>query len=148
MCNLPWSHILFNFLLILCDFPIMHSGPTHLPTPSYPPSTLATSLPKKIKAHKQINKTNIREYILLWKLLCVTMCPTGYPAVHTSSLANLHCNESLIWFEIAGFCNTFSTGSSLELFLVILLLPCVSEILQLWISRAHPIMCSNSSQMM
>jgi hypothetical protein len=40
------------------------------------------------------------------------------------------CNESLAWFEVSGLCDTINTGSLLELLLwVILLLPCVMEIL-------------------
>ena len=27
----------------------------------------------------------------------VTVCPTVYPSVHTPSLANVHCNVSLVW---------------------------------------------------
>jgi hypothetical protein len=60
-----------------------------------------------------------------------TLCPTAYPSVHTSSLANVHCNESLVWFEISGFCDTISVGSLPGLLWVLLLLPYVMEILQL-----------------
>lgn len=31
----------------------------------------------------------------------------------TSLLANVHCNESLVWFKASGFCYTINTGSSL-----------------------------------
>ena len=63
-----------------------------------------------------------------------------HPFVHTSLLANVHCNESLVWFEASGFCYTINTGSSLGLLSDILLLPCVMEILQLWICRTSPFM--------
>ena len=36
----------FNFLLVPCEFLIMHPNSTPLPLPVYPPSTLATSLPR------------------------------------------------------------------------------------------------------
>lgn len=32
----------FNFLLVLCEFYIMHPNPIYLPLPSYSPSTLVT----------------------------------------------------------------------------------------------------------
>ena len=59
-----------------------------------------------------------------------------------------HCNESLVWFEVSGFCDTINIGSSLGLLRVILLLPCVMEILKFWISRTGSFMYPNSSQMM
>ena len=43
----------------------------------------------------------------------------------TALLANVHCNESLVWFKASGFCYTINTGSSLGLLSDILLLPCV-----------------------
>jgi hypothetical protein len=56
----------------------------------------------------------------------------------TTILANVHCRDSLQWFEASGFCSTVNTGSSLGLLLDILLFPCVMEILQLWIYRSWP----------
>lgn len=70
------------------------------------------------------------------------------PSVRTSSLVNVHCNEALVWFEVSGYCDTINTSSSLGLLLVILLLPCVMEILQFWLSRTNPFSWPNSSQMM
>ena len=60
----------------------------------------------------------------------------GYvkPFAQTVLLANVHCSESLVWFEASGFCYTINTGSSLGLLLDTLLSPCVMEILQLWFS--------------
>jgi len=49
-----------------------------------------------------------------------------YPSVHTSSLGNVHCNESLVWSEISGFCDT-NIRSPVGFLPVILLLPCVME---------------------
>ena len=40
------------------------------------------------------------------------MCSTVYASVHTSLIANIHCNESLVWFEASGFCYTINAGSS------------------------------------
>ena len=58
------------------------------------------------------------------------------------SLANVHCNMSTAWFEVSDFCDIINTEPSLGLWLVILLFPCVMEILKLWISRTgrflHP----------
>ena len=52
----------------------------------------------------------------------------------------------MVWFQASGFCYTINTGSSPELFLDILPLPCVMELLQLWFCRTLPFKCSNSSQ--
>lgn len=51
-----------------------------------------------------------------------------------------HCNDSLVWFEASGFYHTISTGSSLRLLSdIILMLPCVMEILQLQFCRTRPL---------
>ena len=73
----------------------------------YLTSTLATS------PHQREKK------ISLWKLQCITVSPPVYPlvveaVVHhseppvyrlvpTSLLANVHCNDSLVWWEASGF---------------------------------------------
>jgi hypothetical protein len=80
-----------------------------------------------------------------WKLYCVTVCHTAYSFVHTSFLANVLCNESLVCFKASGFCYTISTGPSLGLLLDMLLFPCVMEILKLWICRTGSFMNSGSS---
>ena len=49
--------------------------------------------------------------------------------------------------EASGFCYTINTGSSPGHLSNIPLLPCVMEILQLWICRAGHFTCSSSSQM-
>ena len=64
------------------------------------------------------------------------VCPTVFPFAHTYLLANVHYSESLVWFQ--GFCYTINTGSSLGFLSDALLLPCVMEILQLWICRTGP----------
>lgn len=55
---------------------------------------------------------------------------TVHPPVHTFVLANAHCSESLVWFEISGFCDT-DTGFLLGSLQVIPLLPWVMGMLQL-----------------
>ena len=77
----------------------------------------------------------------------VTVCPTVYPSVHTSSPANVHCDELLVWLEVSGFCDTINIASSLGILPVILLLLCVMEILQLWNSRTDPFTCFNHSRL-
>lgn len=79
--------------------------------------------------------------------VCVPECHTVYLFVHTAWLADVHCNESLVWFEASGFCYTINTGSLLGLLSDILLLPCVMELLCLWTCRMGPFTCSSSSQM-
>jgi hypothetical protein len=50
-----------------------------------------------------------------------------------NSFSCTHCHESLVWFEASGFC--YNTGSSLGLLSDAVLLPCVMELLQLWVCR-------------
>lgn len=68
---------------------------------------------------------------------------TGYDLI-AFKLQSDTCNESSVCFETSGFCYTFNTGLS-ELLLNMLLLFCVMEILQLWISRSGPFPCSSRS---
>jgi hypothetical protein len=77
-----------TFLLILCEFHVVHSNPTHLPVPPYEPSTLATPTPPE--ENKRL-KTK-----LLPSHVDAGMCPTVLPSVHTSLLANVYSNESLV----------------------------------------------------
>jgi hypothetical protein len=70
------------------------------------------------------------------------VCHTACPFVHTSFRATIHCNESLVWVKASGFCYTVNTRSSPSLFLNIVLLPCVMELLQLWICRTFLISSS------
>jgi hypothetical protein len=59
------------------------------------------------------------------------------------------CKYSLQWVtglvQDLCFCYTINTGSSLRFLLDTLLLPCVMEILQLWICRTSPFTHSSSS---
>lgn len=57
----------------------------------------------------------------------VTECPTVYPFVYTSLLANVHCKDLLAWYEDSSFCYSADTGTSLGPLLDILLLPYVME---------------------
>ena len=57
----------------------------------------------------------------------MSQCFTVYPSVHTSSFANVHCNESFFWFQICGFCNTINIGSSSGILLVILFSLCYGD---------------------
>lgn len=45
------------------------------------------------------------------------------------------------WFQISDSCDTINIGFSLDFLLVILLLPYVLEILELWISQTGPTIC-------
>lgn len=51
----------------------------------------------------------------LRKLCCVTVCHTVYMIAQTAFLADVHYNESLVWFEASGFFYTVNTGSSMGL---------------------------------
>lgn len=61
-----------SFYWFFMSFKIIYPSPTHPPTPSKPSFVLATS--PQIKRHKQTNK------ILLWKLYCISVCPTVHPS--------------------------------------------------------------------
>jgi hypothetical protein len=52
-------------------------------------------------------------------VLGLKVCATTAQLVHTSLLANVHCNDSLVWYEAPGFCYTINTGTSLGLLLVL-----------------------------
>ena len=65
------------------------------------------------------------------------------PFVQTALLTNVHFNE--VWFEASGFYYAISTGSSMRLLSVALLLLCVIEILQLWFCRTGPFTHSSHS---
>ena len=43
---------------------------------------------------------------------------------HMSLLANVHCNEPLVWFKASGFCYTTNTCSSLESFQIFCVVLC------------------------
>lgn len=92
--------------------------------------SLALHISPRLPLYPLKIKQNLREKKSSWKLQCDTVSRTGNPFVHTSSFAKLIA-ESLVWLEASGFYYTMDAGLSLELFLDILLLPCVTEILQL-----------------
>jgi hypothetical protein len=89
--------------LILCEFHITYPSPTHLPIPSHPPSPLQT--PQKRKQQQQQKKKKKkqpkhRKHRLLEAVVCHIVFPRVYTFVHISSLANVHGNESLVWFKV------------------------------------------------
>jgi hypothetical protein len=97
--------------------------------------------------NKQKQKTKKHRKHLIVEAVVYYSMSIVYPSIHTHSLANVHCNESLVWFEIFDFCDTINVGSSLGLFRPILMLPCIMEIPQLWFSRTGPFVSPNGSQM-
>lgn len=75
------------------------------------------------------------------------MCSTLYTSAHITSLANVHRNEWLVLFDIFGFYHVnIGWISSLGYLTVILLLPCIMVILQIWASRASLFTHFNSSK--
>ena len=72
--------------------------------------------------------------------MCHSASHSIHPFVHISLLANVHCNEPLVSFEVSGFYYTINTGSSPGLHLKVQLLPCVMEVLWLWIYKTGPFM--------
>ena len=78
----------------------------------------------------------------------MSQCVSQYKLLSTHfSLLNFHCNNSLVWFEVSGSSNTINAAFSPGFLPVVLLLPCVMEILQLWISRTGPFILPNHLQM-
>lgn len=66
---------------------------------------------------------------------------------HALNPLSTHCEKSLLGLEASGFCYTADAGGpSLGLFLDILLLPCVMEILTLWVCESGPFTCPSKSQ--
>ncbi|KAL6089636.1 hypothetical protein STEG23_027374 [Scotinomys teguina] len=77
-----------------------------------------------------------------WRLLscCLALdSSSSFPCPAFRAIAK-SCKESLVWFKASGFYYTIDAGSSLELLLDILLLPCVVKILQLLGCRMDPFM--------
>ena len=80
------------FLLILCEFHIMHPNPTHLSVPSHPLSALATSpYEKQEQTYKQENPSHHGSF-----------CP------HSCTCKCSWQCELLIWFKASGFCCTIN----------------------------------------
>lgn len=117
----------------------MHPGPTHFPVPLYLPTGL-------VIPQKKTNKQNKAQKTFLHGSRNVSQCDTQCTLLSTL-LANAHRSGSLMWFQASGFCYTINPGSSWDLLLVILLLPCGLELLQLWICRAAPLTCSSTLYM-
>lgn len=105
-----------NVLLVLCEFHSMHPNPTHLPLYSYLLSTFASS-PKAEKKHLTVEA-----------VMYHSVSHRSHPFIHTL-LANVHCNDCLVWYGYSGFCDSVNPGASLGLLLDILLDLCVTEIL-------------------
>jgi hypothetical protein len=98
----------------------MHPNLTHLLFSLYSPCALTTSAdPKKIEKQK-INKTKYTKKNLVLKAIACHRVPQSITFDHRSLSANVHCDESLVWFEALRFCYTINTGFSLELLLNIL----------------------------
>lgn len=111
-------YLLFNFLLILCQFYLMNPNPSHSsPLHMHP---LSLQPPPQKKSHCGS-----------WS---VSQCvPEWYP------LTTLFYFESFVWFEASSSFYSINTGSSLTCTsLQILLLPCVWKLLQLWICKTSP----------
>jgi hypothetical protein len=123
---------------------VSHHGPQSCssPCPSDPLSACVTSFPLKTATRYYCHTppaptpitTKHRKYFIMEAVVYHSVTHV-YISVHTSSLASIHCSTSLVWSKIAGFCDTISIDSSPGLFPVILVLPCVMEILQLWVTR-------------
>lgn len=76
--------LLLNFLLLLCEFPIMLHNTIHLPN-------FTCSLPLQSPPSKRKKKSHCESFSVS------QVCPTAYPFVHTSLIINVHCSESLVF---------------------------------------------------
>lgn len=104
-----------NFLLVLCQFHIIHPSPIHRPLSSYLASTLATSSPTA-EEKKLIVEAKVCHSVSH----SVCFCPQLL-------LANIHCNDLVSGTKPLVSATQYCT--SLGLLLDILLLPCALEIL-------------------
>lgn len=119
---------LYNILLVLYEFHTMYPNSTHTPHTHPPPFQPPQNRKRKLTEEAMVCQP-------------VPQCTF----VYMSLLANVHCNDSLVWFEASSFCYTTNTGFSLGLLSNILLLSCVMEILWVWICRTDSFMHSSSS---
>lgn len=110
-------------LFILCEFHFMHL--THSPHCPFVYGLHSCTFPKE-KNNKNISwKLQLCQCVKQY-ILCAHLClQMIIPMSHGSSLR-------------FGFCYIISVGSSLRLLSDTLLLPCVMEILKLWICRTRP----------
>jgi hypothetical protein len=77
----------------------------------------------KEREEKKRKKCIKTKPVLPQKLQYVMVCSTVYTLfAQTVFLANVLCNESLVWFETSDFCYTINIGSSPGLLLDILFL--------------------------
>ena len=90
-----------------------------------------------------LKKRKTKTYYIMDSIVCHSLS-CSLPFVYMSLLRYVHCNESLVCLKAPGFCYTINTGSLLG-FLSDILLPCVMEILHLWICRAGSFTHSSSS---
>jgi hypothetical protein len=96
----------------------MHSSPAHLLTPNTCPSPLLPH-PQNKHTHTHTHththpKPKHRKHLIIDAVACHSVSHSIL-FVHTSSLANVHCNESLVWFKASGFWDTINVVSSREL---------------------------------
>ena len=126
-----------TFFLSFYNFTSCTPNPTHALVPVHCLCSSSQRIKRKYK-----NKTIPKKNISSWKLWYVTRYHPVYPFVYTFLLANVHCHESLVWFRASGICynSVFSPGRLSN----VLSLPCVREILQLWICRAGSFTHSSS----
>ena len=111
--------LFLNALLIICIFNYVLQSYLYL-FPHWPLQPLPS--------RRQTNKQNI----LPWQLHCVLVCYTICSSTQNAFL-QMFIAESLVWFELSGFCYTIITGTPLRY-------PgfhCVVEILQLWYQEDH-----------
>lgn len=65
-----------------------------------------------MKKRKRTNIKKKKKAILPWSLQSVMVYYAVPPFAPTASLANVHYNESLVWFKASGSCYTNNTGSA------------------------------------
>lgn len=137
----------FNFYWFFVDFISCVWIPFIFPSFHTHPLSLQPLSPSKIK-HKRKEKLKIkktRKQNKFWGEICDA---TQWVTHYKSSLVIILCNESLVWLQVSDFCCMFYDGPSLGLRLDILLLPCVTEIPQLWIFGCDSCTCPSSSKRM
>lgn len=135
-----------QFLFLTFFFSYALSFTSHISIPFLSLSLSIFPLPLQLPPSNKIKFKRKKNQFWQGSCSCDIASHTVNPSVHIL-LVRVHYKESLVWFEVSGFCYTINAGSSPELLLVILLLPCAVEILKLWVCRTGPIMYSSRSQM-
>lgn len=81
-------------------------------------------------------------------MVCHIQCVPQYTPLSTQLHLKMFIVMILALFGVSCFCDAINIGSSSRLLQVVLSLPCVMQITQLWISRNDLLTCPNCWQVL